>query len=170
MRAVGLLVLVVLTGCGAGEAEGPVPSPPSGSAPPPVAGVAPLLVGAPCELVDQAMRRELGVDVAGVPYTERGAWVCRWEREGMAGVGLGVSVEAEVDPLAGVRGQRGALAGEVGGFPAIELAGEHVCDVYVQTAPDQGFSVVYGALDRVLDACGGARKVAESLAARVREG
>jgi hypothetical protein len=114
----------------------------------------------------------LSVDVEGVEHTRDGLHVCRWEEDGMSGIGLGISVERERDPLEKDYDHPEARVVEVDGFPAIVVAvqPDHVCDIAVKTAPNQGFSVIYGALDQALDACGGARAVAEHLAGRVREG
>ncbi|UVS81917.1 hypothetical protein Actkin_05681 [Actinokineospora sp. UTMC 2448] len=90
----------------------------------------------------------------------------------MSGIGLTISVRSESDPLGDDYDHPDAQVTEVGGFPAILVAvqPDFVCDIAVKTAPDQGFTVLYGALDQTLDSCGGARMVADQLAARVREG
>ena len=173
-----MVLAAVLSACGEPDAQPPptsVPPPTTATAPPTVAEpvvIDPLVVGEPCAVVDRALRRELRVDVEGYSYSDDGTRICRWEVNGQKGIGLGVSVESNKDPLRDVFDRAGARASEVRGFPAVVFAveAEHVCDIYVKTAPSQGFSVIYGALDQRIDACGGAMRVADHLAGKVRRG
>ncbi|MGX7827662.1 DUF3558 family protein [Actinokineospora sp. 24-640] len=173
------MALVGLTACGGPQDDLPLPTttestPTTLTAPPTInesLDVKPLLAVDPCDLVGSEIRGPLNVDVEGVEYTSDGLHVCRWEEDGMSGIGLGISVERENDPLEKNYDHPEAQVVEIDGFPAIAVAvqPDHVCDIAVKTSPNQGFSVIYGALDQTLDACGGARTVAEHLAGRVRE-
>ncbi|MGW5052799.1 DUF3558 family protein [Actinokineospora sp. NPDC004072] len=169
-----LVLVVLLTGCSQVEKEIPRPVATT-TVPTTVAEAAfvdPLMGIEPCALVDKGVRERWGVGVEGFAYTGDGERSCTWEEDGASGIGLSVSVKPGGDPLEQVQGRGGQRDVVVGGFAGVLIALEPdmVCEIWVRTAPGQGFKVLYGALDQVVDACGGAWEVAEGLAARVRAG
>lgn len=176
-RAVLVLVVIGLGACGKPIDGPPPPSPPVSTtltAPPTLTesvDVKPLLAEEPCALIGPDLLNRLDVPLDGESSVEDGAEYCRWE-ESSVGMGLVISVEGQRDPLAANFDRQGAREDEVSGFPAIVLAVEpdHVCEFWVKTAPEQGFWVLYGALNQSHDACAGARTVAEHLGDRVRGG
>ncbi|MGW5052800.1 DUF3558 family protein [Actinokineospora sp. NPDC004072] len=123
-------------------------------------------VGKGCELVGKDVLAGVGITTAG---QNRGVAVCMWIDPG-AKRKVMLRLIGDHDPLVEVRGAPDRVSSTIGGFPAAQLTNgqEKACDVYVRTAPNQGYMVMYGTMDGSGgDLCPSAVKVAEDVAGRV---
>ncbi|GGS24849.1 hypothetical protein GCM10010171_17560 [Actinokineospora fastidiosa] len=123
------------------------------------------MAGKECDLVSKDLLSEVDIAVAG----QRQDSVCLWD-DAMTRRTLGLRLIADHDPHMEVQ-EPNAVTTDIAGFSARHIAEgrDRMCDVYVRTAPEQGFSVSYGVMDGAADdLCAGALKVAEHFARQIQ--
>ncbi|MFC7617678.1 hypothetical protein ACFQV2_34025 [Actinokineospora soli] len=120
-----------------------------------------------CGMVDAGLLGDLGV--TGDGQSRPGS--CLWQTSD--GTRLAVGLRVGRDPLLDIvgAGAPDVRLVELHGFPAMHSGakGRAMCDVYVKTGAEQGFSVAYGKAQRTDDdLCAPAISVAEQVAEGLR--
>ncbi|GGS24841.1 DUF3558 family protein [Actinokineospora fastidiosa] len=171
-----LAALAVTAGCSASPEVEPTREAPQSTAMTTTTTTAPTsaapveivsFAGKGCELIGPDLLAELDINVSGA---SKGVAVCMWD-DPETKRRLMVRLIGDHDPLLEVRGAPNPVDSAVGGFPAkhVPEGRDNLCDIYVRTAPEQGFAAAYGIMDGTVDdLCAGAVRAAEQVAEKIK--